>query len=107
MTGRLSLCYYKTKIGDAMSWADNLPMWTIQSMLSVPSFSKENDNGIPKPGAESFKKYYEEGKVSCNVDWSGVGSITVDNVTYTNSKPLDMKRILHRGKNLEDHDTVF
>jgi len=90
-----------------MGWSNSLPLWTVQYMLATTSFTDDSGSSVGKPGAETFRQNYVDGKVTCDVDWSGVGSIIVDDRTYTNNKPLNMKMILQRGKNLEDHDTIF
>ena len=90
-----------------MGWSENLPQWTIHYMLVTTNFTDEDGSNRDKPGTESFRRYYKEGKVTCDVDWTGVGSITVNGKEYTNTKPLNMKQVIERGKNLEDHGSIF
>ena len=90
-----------------MAWSDNLPLWTVHYMLATTNFTDEDGSNRDKPGTETFRTAYQEGNVQCDVDWTGVGSITVNGKEFTNSKPLNMRQVLERGKNLEDHQTIF
>ena len=90
-----------------MGWSENLPLSAIHCLLTTTHFTDKEGSNKDKPGTESFRQYCSEGKVTCDVDWTGIGSITVNDTTFTNTKALNMKDILERGKNLKDHGTIF